>query len=121
VEDGLAATIMLGELQRLRPVPGATSAAATYNRTSQDGWAVGGAATLFVTATDPTHGNPGGISNAFFESPGSEHRGGCFFAMADGSVRWLGGAIDAADNNGVFPRLGSIRDGRPTGVAAGAR
>ncbi|MFM8893163.1 MAG: DUF1559 domain-containing protein [Planctomycetia bacterium] len=121
VEDGLAATIMLGELQRLRPLPGATSAAATYNRTSQDGWAVGGAATLFVTATDPAHGNPGGINNAFFESPGSEHRGGCFFAMADGSVRWLGGAIDAADNNGVFPRLGSIRDGRPTGFAASGR
>jgi hypothetical protein len=115
VGDGLAHTIMLGELQRLRPLPGAVNAAGTFNRTSHDGWAVGGVATLFVTATDPGHANPGGMNNLFFESPGSEHRGGCFFAMADGSVRWLGEQVDAVDNNALFPLLGSIRDGRVAG------
>ncbi len=115
--DGLANTIMLGELQRLRPVVGGTSAASTFNRTSQDGWAVGGVATLFVTATDPSHSNPGGMNNLFFESPGSEHAGGCFFAMADGSVQWLSEFIDARDNNAVFPLLGSIRDGAVASLA----
>lgn len=117
VTDGLANTIMLGELQRLRPVAGGVGAANTYNRTSQDGWAVGGVATLFVTATDPDHANPGGMNNLFFESPGSEHTGGCFFAMADGSVRWLNEFVDARDNNAVFPLLGSIRDGAVASLA----
>lgn len=53
--DGFSNTIMLGELQRLRPLAGATSAASTYNRTSQDGWATGGVATLFTTSTDSLH------------------------------------------------------------------
>jgi hypothetical protein len=57
------------------------------------------------------------MNNLFFESPGSEHVGGCFFAMADGSVRWLGEFIDAKDNNSVFPRLGSCRDGAVANLA----
>ena len=115
--DGLANTIMLGELQRLRPLTGSSGAANTYNRTSQDGWAAGGVATLFVTATDPGHGNPGGMNNLFFESPGSDHAGGSLFAMADGSVQWLNEFIDAKDNNAVFPLLGSIRDGAVASLA----
>jgi prepilin-type N-terminal cleavage/methylation domain-containing protein len=113
--DGLSNAIMLGEMQRLRPIPGGSGANQTYNRTSYDGWAVGGVATLFNVATDPERKNPGGINNLFFESPGSDHLGGAFLAMGDGSVRFVSEFVDAKDNGAVFPLLGSIRDG---GVAA---
>ncbi len=109
--DGLSNSILLGEMQRLRPVPGGSGAAQTNNRTSYDGWAVGGVATLFNVCTDPERGNPGGLNNLFFESPGSDHAGGAFFAMGDGSVRFVSEFVDAKDNAAVLPLLGSIRDG----------
>ena len=107
VRDGMPQTIAIGEMQRLLGPGGAA--------TSLDGWAVGGASTLFDTfknapnlylgatdpVTDPDH--PGGLNNKFFESPGSEHPGGANFSMADGSVHFVTDDIDKA----IFQALGS--------------
>jgi prepilin-type N-terminal cleavage/methylation domain-containing protein/prepilin-type processing-associated H-X9-DG protein len=116
VRDGLSQTLAIGELQRLHGPGGAA--------TSLDGWAVGGVSTLFDTftnppnlyleatapVTDPAH--PGGLSNGFFESPGSEHSGGANFAMADGSVHFVSDAIDRA----LFQALGSYAGGEPVSL-----
>lgn len=116
IRDGLSNTLLIGELQRLRPIPGGATAVETDHRQSQDGWAVGGVATLFVTSVSPA-GHAGGINNGFFQSPGSEHQGGAFFAMADGSVHWIGEDIEAGSNESVFALLGSMSDGQIASLA----
>ncbi|MBN1588850.1 MAG: DUF1559 domain-containing protein [Pirellulales bacterium] len=110
ITDGSAHTILIGEMQRLSPEPEVTSYE-SWNRSSDDGWAVGGAATLFDTAEphqDDDAGNPGGLNNGFFESAGSEHPGGALFGMADGSARFIENEIDPV----LYAHLGSISDGQ---------
>ncbi len=109
VQDGTSSTIMTGELQRLTGTTSSTPPA----QQSQDGWPVGGSATLFST-TDHDWGStyPGGMNNNYFESPGSRHSGGANFGMADGSVHFLSENIDRQ----LFRLLGSMADGEPAQV-----
>ena len=108
VKDGASNTIMTGEMQRL-PWSGATP----DEQTSQDGWALGGVATLFSTANVLHAGSgnstgKGGLNNDYFESPGSDHVGGAHFGAADGSVRFISENVDT----NLFDALGSMADGQ---------
>jgi prepilin-type processing-associated H-X9-DG protein len=96
VMDGTTHTIMTGELQRLyRP--------GHDDEISQDGWAVGGVATMFSTCSDRCQG----LNSDFFEEPGSDHGGGANMGMADGSVRFVSETISVI----VLKALGTMNFG----------
>ena len=99
IKDGTSHTLMVGEVQRLRD----RNATGMTIGTSQDGWAVGGGATHFSTCSDGCVG----INGKHFEAPGSSHRLGANFGLADGSVRFL------SENMNIFvlTALGSIASG----------
>jgi prepilin-type processing-associated H-X9-DG protein len=70
----------------------------------------GGGVTMTATINGPNTGNP----NSFLVSSntqGSYHPGGCYFAMADGSVQFVGNDIAIS----VFRSLGIRDDGLPLG------
>ena len=80
VIDGLSHTIVIGEVQRGTAHLGA------------DGWAAGGVANLWDVQFKQF--NDLQMPSAF-EHPGSEHVGGAFFGMGDGSVRFISENIDS--------------------------
>jgi prepilin-type processing-associated H-X9-DG protein len=108
IRDGLSNTIMAGEVQRL---PTGTASGPSW-----DGWAIGGAPTLFTTGDMWIAGGAspvatGGLlmNNGFFGSPGSEHSSGANFCLADGSVAYLGSSMNPL----TFALMGSMADGEP--------
>jgi prepilin-type N-terminal cleavage/methylation domain-containing protein len=101
IKDGTSNTIIVGELQRLT---GAYTASGT---TSQDGWARGGAATLFTTGHTTTDaGAMKSLNNLYYGSPGSDHSGGAHVGLADGGVTFVSDGID----QNIFALLGSMAD-----------
>ncbi len=116
IKDGHSNTLLLGEMQRISAGGGGTGT----ERISQDGWAVGGKATLFHTANQTfatSTANPALpriINNNVSEMPGSDHTGGAHFAFGDGSVRFLAEKID----NLVMSAIGSHAGNEPDGVGA---
>jgi hypothetical protein len=108
--DGLSKTIMIGEVLRKRTPNNQTTYAPCW--VSTDGWAVAGSNTLFDTAqfgggvNNNDLGNPGGFNTGYFESAGSDHGGGAFFGLGDGSVQFITEDIDSV----LYSHLGSIAD-----------
>jgi len=115
ITDGLSHTIMVGEMQRLHnpgfTPPGEDPQYYGVSRTSNDGWAVAGVATLFATdfkGGSNDLGQTGGFNNSFFESAGSQHVNGAQFTCVDGSVHFFNENMDSK----VFAYLGSMADGK---------
>jgi prepilin-type N-terminal cleavage/methylation domain-containing protein/prepilin-type processing-associated H-X9-DG protein len=115
ITDGLTATIMIAEVPRRQWAGSSPDLYWAPCHTHVDGWAVAGPSTLFDTAkagegTDK--GQPGGFNTDYFEAAGSEHQGGAYFGMADGSVQFFSHSIDPI----AYANLGSMADGLPTGA-----
>jgi len=108
IRDGMSNTLLAGEMQRLAGDANTPGTEPVCYRTSQDGWAAGGVATLFNTYFGPLDtAQPGGMNNRFYESPGSDHAGGANFAMADGSAHFISEHID----NRILMALGTCAGG----------
>ena len=105
IGDGTSHTILVSEGERFGNTMKLAPAARTVFQRSSDGWAWGGAATLFSTLEGPN-------KRQFFEFAGSDHAGLVHAALADGSVRGVSENIGIQ----VWQRLGNASQG----VAPGA-
>lgn len=118
IRDGTSNTIMVGELQRIVTIQtsgpyNASTGPSTPGVTSNDGWAIGGDATLFTTGVGQNQGTPiTPMNNGYLGCPGSEHANGANYGLADGSVRYMSSTVD----QNVFSLLGSMNDRAPVGL-----
>jgi prepilin-type N-terminal cleavage/methylation domain-containing protein/prepilin-type processing-associated H-X9-DG protein len=102
VKDGVTHTLMVGEVLRLNQQPDPLIPNVEL-RQSSDGWAWGGAATLFTTRNPPNQG-------LHFDNSGSDHTGGNVnFLLVDGSVRSLNEDMD----RDTFLAIGNMANGIP--------
>jgi prepilin-type N-terminal cleavage/methylation domain-containing protein len=105
--NGTSNVIMIGEVQRLNGLDlnnnGSVLDPTEAQTISCDGWAWGGAATLFSTRNPPNR-------PFTFDTPGSDHTGGIMqVGLADGSCRALSQNIDL----NTFNNLGCIASNKP--------
>lgn len=100
IKDGTSQTIMIAEAERFEGlvVPNQR----TSDQIASDGWAWGGAATLFSTLEGPNR-------RLFWGSAGSAHRDICVVGLADGSARTVGKSISLP----IWQNLGNISSGIP--------
>lgn len=97
IADGTSNVIMVGENLRLN-VPLDVNPL----RNSSDGWAWGGAATLFSTRLPPN-------KSLHFDNSGSAHEGSAHYLFADGGVRTISENI----NTVTFQNLGNMSNDIP--------
>lgn len=97
VSDGTSQSLMVGENARLNH-------ATNPLLQSSDGWAWGGAATLFTTRL-------GLNKNLHYDGPASDHDSGAWFLFVDGRVTFLNQNL----NLNTFRFLSSISDGLTVG------
>jgi prepilin-type N-terminal cleavage/methylation domain-containing protein len=107
VTDGTSNVIMVGEVQRLNGTDlngnGTVTDPGEVQTISNDGWAWGGAATLFSTRNPPNR-------PFSFDTPGSDHTGGIMnVGLCDGSCRPISQNIDLT----TFNNLGNMSSGKP--------
>lgn len=104
ITDGTSNVLMVGEAARLNVV-------GVPLQQSSDGWAWGGAATMFSTRN--------GINKKLhYDSAGSEHTGGmAYFLFADGSVHTVSENVDYK----VYQNLGTISAGGPLNASFGSQ
>ena len=105
VHDGTSQTILIGEAERNAPPAGFSPSFLNCSMLCYDGWAQGRAGTMFSTNTagNSDNGQPGGINTGFFESAGSDHVGGAYFGLVDGSVKFYSEHLDSR----IYAELGS--------------
>lgn len=99
VTDGTSNVILVGEVMRLN---GVVNAAINPLLQSSDGWAWGGAATMFSCRLGVNKG-------VHYDNPGSAHEGIAQFLFCDGSVRNCSQNINLT----VFQNLGNVANGIP--------
>jgi Protein of unknown function (DUF1559) len=110
MSNGTSNVIMIGEVQRLNGISpfqltgtGSTNQTLEPQTISSDGWAWGGAATLFSTLNPPN-------KTFTFDTPGSDHTGGIFqVGLGDGSCRPISQNINLT----TFNNLGCMASGVP--------
>ena len=110
IVDGTSNTFLVGERRWARS-PVASNFGDAYWATTSDDWIQDVLATAGVNLNSPT----------FSARFSSRHTGGANFLFADGSVRFVGDALDSVEGAttpttmGVYQRLASIKDGQPVG------
>lgn len=98
IKDGTSQTIMIGEAERFSPLRQAVVRQPT--QIASDGWAWGGAATLFSTMAGPNQ-------MLDWEWAGSSHGDTCIVGLADGSAHKISKSIGLP----VWQALGNMSGG----------